>query len=134
MGIHEDRLFALLKEGEALETNEDQTTRGYTNVYPDPPGRDDQWGEKGPQENGRNAPAVFSTGALESNKDTRLGVLGRVLDNKEQAATAARALMAANLDTVRSGDYESHSVLLQKVSFPRNQTLAEQVLRTTGRL
>jgi hypothetical protein len=134
MGIHEDRLFALLKEGESLETNEDQTTRGYTNVYPNPPGRDDQWGEKGPQEGGRNAPSVHSTGAVEGNKDTRFGVLGRVLDNKDQAAAAARALMAANLDTVRKGDYESHSPLLQKVSFPRSRTLTEQVLRTTGRL
>ena len=134
MGINEDRLYALLKEGESLETNEDQTTRGYTNVYPDPPDREDQWGEKGHMENGRNAPAVHSSGAVEGNKDVRHGVLERVLDNKNQAATAAKALMAANLDTVRDGDYESHSVLLQKVSFPRQRTLSERVLRTLGRL
>lgn len=134
MGIHEDRLFALLKEGEATDTNEDQTTRGYTNVYEDPPDRGGQWGEPGPQAGGRQAPIVFSDAAVEGEKDTRHGTLGRVLSSKDQAATASRALIAANLSTASKGDFETSAPLLQKVSYPRGRTLSEQVIKTVGRL
>ena len=135
MGIYEDRMYFLLKEGEELETNEDDSTDvGGNNVYNDPPNHEGTWSEPGPQTAGRQDPAVLSDAAVESHLDVRHGTLSRVLSNKEQASTADRALLAANLDVAKKEEYETSAPQLQKVSYPRSQTLSERVLSTIGRL
>lgn len=127
MGIQEDRLYALLKEGEAPETNEDASTSGENQLYPEPSDRDEEW-------TGKDDPAEFSSAAKAGDKETRHGVLGRVLGNKDRASENAKSLMRSSLKSVASGNYESTAPLLQKVSYPRQQTLSEKVIKAAGRL
>jgi hypothetical protein len=150
---HEDELYELLKAGEdttpatSVETNEEASTVGMTQLYDDPKGResgnaDAPWGEKGQQQAGRQEPFHNSEGAWEGHKQTRHGVLGKAFSGLATAAKADQGIIAQNFKT---RGYETHSALLEpaskseqdnkqvKVSHPRGRTLLEQVRGLTGR-
>jgi hypothetical protein len=81
-----------------------------------------------------NTEAVrFSDVAQESSKDSKEGVMGRVLDHKSKSDVAERALVGAVLDTK---DLETSSLQLkpvEKVSHPRARTLLEETVAKLGR-
>jgi hypothetical protein len=89
-------------------------------VYPDPAGI--------PPE---NTEAVrFSDVAQESSKDVREGVADRLLPMKSQSDAAERALVGYILPRGETSSIQLKSV--EKVSFPRSQTLMEQTVGKLG--
>lgn len=75
----------------------------------------------------------FSDVAQESNKDVKEGVTDRLFAQKSRSDAAERALVGAVLNTK---DLETSSIQLkpvEKVSFPRSQTLLEQTVGKLGR-
>lgn len=146
---HEEELFDLLKEGTttSVDTNEGDKTVGTQQLYDDPAGResgniDAPWGEKGPQQAGRQEPFQNSEGAWKEHQTTRHGVLGRAFSGLGAASKADRGIIAQNFNTK---GYETHSALLEpaskppqantqvKVSHPRGRTLLESVKGLLGR-
>jgi hypothetical protein len=147
MGQQEDELYELLQSKSAageLETNEDASTVGSTDLYDGPADREgggkieSPWGEAGQTEGSTPNQAFHnSNGAYDEHKRVRQGVLDRAFSGRSKADAADQALIAANFDHGKSGDFTAHSVHLQaksveKISHPRTPTLMERVRKITG--
>lgn len=146
---HEDELYELLQTKRAsgeVENNEDDSTAQTADLYEDPEGRiegaqsDSQWGEEGPKEGKRpNQAYHHSEGAWDEHKKDRQGVLDNIFHDRSKADSADQALIAANFEHGKGGQFSAHSVHLQgasveKVSHPRTPTLMDQVRRVAGRI
>jgi hypothetical protein len=100
-----------VKSAESLRTNEDASTSGENNVYPDLVGRehselDLSWGEKKHEER------HFGLGALEASKESREKMLDRLFSHEAHSRPLARKTAAAHV--------------------PPAPTLVEQVLSVVG--
>lgn len=145
----EEELFGLLQtkkaEGE-LVTNENESTVGTVQLHEDPEGRapsgetESPWGEPGPTEGGRPNQAFHnSSGAWEEHKKGRQGLVDHAFADRRKADAAAQALVKANFEHGRKGEFNAHSLHLQgiskeKISHPRTSTLMEQVKKAIGKI
>jgi hypothetical protein len=147
-GDHEAELYNLLKTSSdpnpktSVETNEEASTVGTQQLYPDPKGResgtlDAPWGEASRQEKGRQNPFHNSSGVWDEHKQTRFGVLDKAFSGFDAAAAVAKGIIGQHFTTK---DYETHTALLQpkadqqvKVSHSREPTLLERVKGLVGR-
>lgn len=119
------------KQAETLPNNEDATTVGAMNVYPNPSDRkpgtlDARWGDK------PTAPVENSEAVEREARNDRVELLGRLFDTLEPARENEKKLMSAQFSTQ---NYEAHSPLLQpKVAsvLRPDATLADQVSRVVG--
>jgi len=130
------------KTAETLENNEDRSTVGVNNVYPNPPERaagtiDAPWGEHDVPKGGKNDAQHYGTGVEVECQQDREKLLERVFDGVPQASAADKALIAANFDHGQPGAHESHSPLLTRKTAahhaPSAPTLVEQVRAVVGR-
>lgn len=126
----------------STDTNEVAKPMGMANVYEPPTDRetktnDAPWGEPGLTENGRQQPFHQSTAAWEGSVDTRQGVAKRLLDSKPSSDKVEKALLAQNFKHLAEGDYESHSLALQKQGVAKHvidePTLGMRVKELLGR-
>jgi hypothetical protein len=108
----------------ALETNRDEpTARGSATVYPNAP-------DAAPND---PANVAFSDAAQEVSKDVREGVVSRVLSSPATSNAAERELIK---NVLKTRDFETSNIQIkpvEKVSYPRSQTLLEQVQSVMGR-
>ncbi len=146
--MHEDELYELLQTKRAsgeVPNNEGASTVGTANLYDDPDDRvegemDAPWGEKGPTEQGRPNQAFHNTsGVYDEHKKVRQGVVDKIFFDRKKTDAADQALISANFEHGKSGDFSAHSIHLQgksveKISHPRTPTLMEQVAKKTGRI
>jgi len=102
------------------ETNENAGTAAYSDLYTDPPGRrdvtnvDGHWGKKEQVVGGKGLdPAHNNTGTYMASQAERHSVVGRALASVPSAETNAQAVLSANFDHARTGDFTAHSLLLQ---------------------
>jgi|SRR6266404_4034310 len=124
--------------GTAMHTNEDESVKGKTNVYPDPSGRgagtlDAMWGEPPHPD-----PNHHGEGAWQTHKDTRDGVISRVLEGVDAASSTDKKTISEHFEHGKPGNYTTHSALLQHKTAasrhaPNSETLTDQVRRVTGR-
>lgn len=83
---------------------------------------------------GDDLPALsFSEVAQAGNKETR-GVLDNVLGSKSKSDAAEKALISNVLNTRDFETSNNQIKPVEKVSFPRSQSLMETVIRKCGRL
>jgi len=145
----EDELYELLQTKRAageLQNNEGESTVGTVDLYAKPEDRipagdlNAPWGEEGTSEKGEPNQAFHnSSGAYNAHKAGRQGLLDRAFAGRSKADAADQALIAANFDHGKSGDFTAHSVHLQgksleKISHPRTPTLMDRVRRLAGRI
>lgn len=101
-----------------LDTNADESTVRYGDLYDNPPGRTDggninaRWGEGPNKEKGKQAPFHNNDATFAAANKERRDVVARALDTFPAASAVDQALLAKNLAHAASGDYETHSVLL----------------------
>jgi hypothetical protein len=104
--------------GEVPETNEATGTAAYSDLYDDPKGRKDvtnvdgHWGKKPQQTTGKD-PFHQNRGTYVASQEERHVVTGRALDSLPAAEANAQAILDANFDHARSGEFTAHSLLLQ---------------------
>lgn len=149
MPNHEDELYELLQTKRAsgeIQNNEDASTVGTVNLYDDPEDRaeagkiDAPWGEKGPTEGKRPNQAFHnSDGVYDEHKKVRQGVVDHIFFDRKKADEADQALISANFEHGKSGDFNAHSIHLQgksveKISHPRTPTLMARVVKIAGRI
>ena len=149
MANHEDDLYELLQSKKAsgeVKDNESASTVGTTSLYDDPEDRaeggkpESPWGEEGPSEGSRPNQAFHnSDGVYDEHKKGRQGVVDNAFSGRKNTDSADQALIAANFDHGKKGDFTAHSIHLQsksveKVSHPRTQTLMERVTKIAGRI
>ena len=131
-----------LKVAETLSNNEDQSTVGMTNLYPNPEDRpshdiDAPWGESPNPKGAPNDAVHYGTGVkLEFHQD-RESLLDRIFDVMPQASNADKALIAQSFERGKPGQHEAHSPLLTRKTaaqhVPDAPTLAERVRAVAGR-
>lgn len=139
-GITEAEFFQKLAD-ETPGDDEESTAVGTTHVHDDPPKRpegnlDAAWGEKGPEENGRQDAQQHGEGVEAEETRTREDATKNLFDSRASADAAHQALLAQNLTHAASGDFTTHSLHLKpkaKLAHARTPTLSEQVLRVAGR-
>jgi len=120
--------------GEVPETNESTSTVAYSDLYDDPKGRKDvsnvdgHWGKKTQSTEQRVDPLHNNRGTFSASQEERHIVTQRALDSLPSAAANAQAMLAANFDHAKSGDYIAHSLLQQgKAKAASAGTLSERV-------
>lgn len=102
-----------------LETNADDSTARYGDLYDNPPGRVDggnhksSWGEGAHKEKGKQVPFHNNDATYRAANKERRDIVARALDTFPAASAVDQALLAKNLEHAASGDYTTHSVLLQ---------------------
>jgi len=143
MSIHETRLYELLKVGESMDTNEDETTADQDNGPPDPSDRDSgdigaPWGEPDGSENHMGTAQHHSSAVQELHDEGREKQLERSFSSKTDADKTHQATISQNFAHGASGEFTTHSAHLrpksvEKLSHARQPTLMEQVRRLTGR-
>lgn len=101
------------------ETNEATGTQAYSDLYTDPPGRKDvsnvdgHWGKKD-QAGGKGVdPNHNNQGTYAASQAERHNVTERALASLPSAEANAQAVLSANFDNARSGNFTAHSLLLQ---------------------
>lgn len=120
--------------GEVPETNESVGTAAYSDLYDDPKGRKDvsnvdgHWGKKTHTTESKVDPLHQNRGTFNASQEERHDVTGRALDSLPSAESNAQAVLSANFDHVRSGDFSAHSLLLQGKT-KEGQSLAERTRR-----
>lgn len=149
MANSEDELYELLQSKRAsgeVADNESKSTVGTTGLYDDPEDRAEggeqhaPWGEEGPSEGSRPNQAFHnSTGVYDEHKKNRQGVVDNAFSGRKNTDKADQALISANFDHGRKGDFTAHSIHLQsksveKISHPHTPTLMERVLKVAGRI
>ena len=110
------------KKNEAgrLETNGDDSTVRYSDLYDNPPGRLDggntnsRWGEGANKEKGKQAPFHYNSSTVEAANKERHEVASRAFATLPAASAVDQALLAKNLEHAASGNFETHSVLLRQ--------------------
>lgn len=116
------------------ETNEDSEPADTT-MYPDPgEGKDLHEEEPRKMVDGKDEPFHNNDEVFEESVDVRRGVLKREFETMEEAQKNDMALMAANFEHVSSGNFSSHSALLQpktKTGSARELTLSERMRKIT---
>lgn len=113
----------LAKEAEGgtqTETNENAGTAAYSDLYTDPPGRKDvtnvdgHWGKKEQITGGKGLdPSHHNAGTYNASQSERHNVAERALVSVPSAESNAQAILSANFDHARTGDFTAHSLLLQ---------------------
>jgi hypothetical protein len=121
--------------GEVPESNESTSTASYSDLYDDPKGRKDvtnvdgRWGKKPQQTTGAD-PFHQNQGTYVASQEERHTVTGRALDSLPAAESNAQAVLSANFDHAKSGDFTAHSLLLQsKTKEGAAGSLSERVRR-----
>jgi len=124
----------------ALKSNENESVKGKNQIYEDPEGRESgtgegPWGEPPRMVDGRHQPFHQNDATFAESKNVRRGVLDRVLSNFAPAKKVTSEVMGKNFDHVRSGDFETHSALLQEKTKTgsRQETLGDRVKNLLGR-
>ncbi len=108
-----------LAEATKLDDNEDTSTANYADLYANPPGRKDGsnvdgvWGKEPHKQNGRQDPAHNNDTTFRAANKERRDVASRSFETFPAASAVEHALLAKNLEHAASGDFTSHSVLLQ---------------------
>jgi hypothetical protein len=138
MGTAAETFFNALKQGsEALETNEDQSTKEkmkLPEVANTEDGLDAPWSGTS-----QNASAQHGSAAVEADANERSELLSGLFDTKATSDAATRREMATAFSSVAKGDYTTSSMQFRprreetKTAAPRSLTLMEQTLRVTGR-
>lgn len=86
----------------------------------------DLYADKGDEPRGDNKSVVqHHDAAVQKANETRRGVTKRIFNEFPGAAAVEAALLAANLDHAKNGDYEAHSVLLNAST--KQASLSERV-------
>ena len=120
---HHTRILydALVKEGDAPETDEEKTTVGENPDLGEPVEQpkgniDAPWGQEDSPEGLRskkNDPENYSDAAYGGFIHSRQKMLDELFDSKVPASKAEQALMGQQLQHAASGDYESRAPLLE---------------------
>lgn len=122
-----------------IEDNEQASTVNYGDIYETPEGRRDganvegNWGEPPHMAGGRQEPFHQNDATYAVSKDVREGVVRRAFDTFPAAQQQAHAALAQNLDHARTGDFTTHSVILQSKTKEGSASLADRVRALTGR-
>lgn len=129
-----------IKLADTLTNNENQTTVGTTNVYPDPTDRDfynldAHWGD--PDHDSKQDGTHYSTGVkLEFHQD-REALLDRIFNGMSQASAADKSIISQMFEHGKPGQHESHSPLLTRKTAAAHvqdaPTLSERVRAVAGR-
>jgi hypothetical protein len=116
------------------ESNEAAGTAAYSDLYTDPPARKDvsnvdgHWGKKEtgkPIDPGHNNRGTFTASQME-----RHAVAEHALNSMPSAEANAQAVLSANFDNARSGNFTAHSLLLQgKTKEGSAPSMSERVRR-----
>lgn len=124
----------------ATKDNETESVKGKNQIYEDPEGRESgtgegPWGEPPRMADGRHQPFHQNEATFAESKNVRRGVLDRVLSSFKPMQGVAQKTMGENFDHVRSGDFETHSALLQgkTKTGARHETLGDRVKNLLGR-
>jgi len=114
------------------EVNEGSVQAKNT-VYEDPgEGKDLHEPEPMKRVDGHDEPFHDRESIHRESTDVRCGVLGREFTNFKAQQGNEGAVMAANFAHVRSGDFESHSALLQPKTKTGSLSLADRVKKLVG--
>lgn len=108
--------------GEKPENNENVSTVQYGDLYDTP-----STAKMPPPPDPKNAPFPQNTENYTLAQKERRDVAGRAYATTPAAEQADQALLSANFDHARSGDFTAHSVLLQSKTKEAAATLSEQV-------
>lgn len=114
----------LAKEAEGgvkPENNEDKSTVDYGDLYETPAGL-----ERPPAVT-KTSPFPHTPANYTMAQRERRDVAGRAYATTPAAEQADQAMLSANFDHVRSGDFTTRSVLLQSKTKEASATLADQV-------
>lgn len=117
----------LAKEAEGgvrPEDNEDTSTVQYGDLYDTP-----ITAKMPPPPDKPNAPFPQNTENYTLAQKERRDVAGRAYATTPAAERADQALLSANFDRARRGDFTAHSVLLQSKTKEASVTLSEQTRR-----
>lgn len=106
------------------EDNEDTSTVQYTDLYDTPSGA-----KLPPPPDKTTAPFPQNTENYTLAQKERRDVAGRAYATTPAAEQADQALLSANFDHARRGDFTAHSVLLQGKTKEASATLSEQASR-----
>ena len=121
-----------------LEDNEDTSTANYSDLYDNPSGRKDGsnvdgvWGKKPHEVNGKQDPAHNNNATFAAANKERQEVTSRAFDTFPAASAVEKALLAKNLDHAASGDFTSHSLLLQPGTKQASASLSDRVKSILG--
>lgn len=117
-----------------LEDNEDESTAAYGDLYEKPKDRkdgtniDSRWGEG----LGQESPVHNNAATFHDANQERRDVTSRALSTFPAASAADRALLSANFEHVKSGDFTSHSVLLHDQT--KQASLSERVKNVLAKI
>lgn len=117
----------LAKEAEGgvrPENNEDTSTVQYGDLYDTP-----STAQLPPPPDKPHAPFPQNTENYTLAQKERRDVAGRAYATTPAAEQADQALLGANFDHARSGDFTAHSLLLQSKTKEASSTLSEQARR-----
>lgn len=116
-----------------LENNEDGQLEA-SELFDDPDGRrdganiDGRWGEQPHMANGRQEPFHQNNATYSESKRDRQSLVERAFGRFNEAQRSEQALLSANFDHARAGDFTAHSVLLQsKTKEGSAKSLSERV-------
>ena len=116
-----------------IPNNENDSTVNYSDLYDSPEDRKDtsnvdgRWGEGGKTEQGRQAPFHQNDATYAASQKERHEVAGRAYSTLPAASANARAVLSANLEHARSGDFTAHSLGLQSATKEGSASLSERV-------
>lgn len=120
--------------GDVPDTNESTSTAAYSDLYDDPKGRKDvsntdgHWGKKTQTTEHQVDPLHQNRGTFAASQEERHAVTQRALDSLPAAEANAGAVLSANFDHAKSGDFTAHSLVLQKQTKTASSgTLSERV-------
>lgn len=114
--------MAKTSEEQFLDYVKQADSEADVDVYKDPPDTTSE----------RTEAVEFSSTAQESSKEVREGVTDRLLPNKGRSDAAERALVGNILPQGETSSIQLKPV--EKISFPRAQTLMEQTIGKLGRV
>ena len=118
-GLLEQWLAKEAEGGIKPEDNEQVSTVNYSDLYDDPKGRKDgsnvdgNWGEGPHMAAGKQEPFHQNNSTYTASQKERQDITSRAFQTKAVAERADQALLSANLEHARTGDFTTHSVLLQ---------------------
>jgi hypothetical protein len=131
--VYTEKFAEMLKEGldahpetSVDPKDEQRSTVGVNHVHDKPEGRTTEWGED------VGDPVQYTDAAIRATNEDRGQLLDRTFDSKPVAERADQALVGQLFVHGVSGDYETHSPLLQpkshsKLSHVRQPTVRERV-------
>lgn len=132
----------LAKEAEGgikPEDNDATSTTNYSDLYDSPKGREGgsstnaHWGEEPHKDRGKQSPFDQNDATYAASRRESREVSGRAFQTLPAASSADQKLLAQNLEHARTGNFTTHSVLLQPKTKEGSASLSERVRHVVGR-